>query len=119
MKKISIPPIYEEDIIDFTYTGYQICIKYNYEGATVYLNFYEVYMFDFYEFEYIYDTEWQFGLVEYKESSLLTDVMSRISPQKKQWAFGGEMEKICHYKLVIDDVGMYNIVCKKFAIIQK
>ena len=27
-------------------------------------------------------------------------------------AFGGEYEKLQHYRLVIDDVGIYNIICK-------
>ena len=118
-RKINIPTIYEEDIEGFCYRGDNICIKYNYEGATINLNFSGVYMFDFFEFDYLNDTEWEFGLCEYKESSLLTQIKSGINPQWMQYAFGGEMDKVRHYKLVIDDVGMYNIVCKNFSLIQE
>lgn len=119
LKKINIPPIYEEDIVGFSYTSGKVCIKYNYEGVMIDLYFNGVYMFDFFEFEYLNDTEWEFGLIEFKESSLLTQIKSRISPQMIQRAFGGEMDKVRHYKLVIDDVGIYNIVCKNFAFIQE
>ena len=39
-----------------------------------------------------------------------------MSKEKLQRAFGGEYKKIQHYKLVIDDIGMYNIICKDIAL---
>lgn len=119
MKEINIPPIYEEDIIGFIYNGIKIQFKYNCEDSIIVLEFDGVYLFDFCDFDYLSDTEWQFGLVEYNKSSLLQKLMSRIPSERVQRAFGGDLEKISHYKLVIDDVGIYNIVCKNFAIIQE
>lgn len=111
--------MYEEDIIGFIYNGIKIQIKYNYEDSIIVLEFDEVYLFDFCDFDYLNDVEWQFGLVEYNESPLLKKLISRISPHRIQRAFGGDLEKIRHYKLVVDDVGIYNIVCKSFAILKE
>ena len=114
MKKVSIPSIYEEDIIGFFYDGVKVQIKYNYKETIINLNFNYVYHFDFCEFDYIKDINWEFGLIEYHKSCLLKDFFSGIPSQKISYAFGGEIEKIRHYKLVIDDVGIYNIICKEF-----
>lgn len=116
MKKISIPSIYEEDIIGFFYDSVKVQIKYNHKEKIINLDFNYVYHFDFCEFDYIKDINWEFGLIEYDKSLLLEDFFSRIPLQKISFAFGGEIEKIRHYKLVIDDVGIYNIICKEFFI---
>lgn len=116
MRKINIPPIYEEDIICFIYDGFTVQIKYYYEESIIKLIFNCVYLFDFCDFDYLNDTKWRFGLVEYDESSLLKDMFSRIPREEVSRAFGGELEKIRHYKLAIDDEGIYNIVCKDFKV---
>lgn len=115
MRELNIPPIYEEDIIGFVYDGVNAQIKYYYEESKVKLSFECVYLFDFCDFDYINDVDWKFGLFEYDKSALLTDLFSRISQNKNNYAFGGEIEEIRHYKLAIDDVGIYNIVCKQFV----
>lgn len=119
MGEINIPQIYEENIIAFIYDGVNVHIKYYYENMIVNLNFNYVYSFDFCDFDYFNDSNWNFGLVESDESSILKDLFSRIHKDKIAYAFGGEADKIRHYKLVIDEVGIYNIVCKGFVLEQK
>lgn len=119
MRELNIPLIYEEDIIDFVYDGLNAQIKYYFEGLKIKLNFECVYLFNFCDFDYINDVDWKFGLVEYDKSPLLSELFSRISQDKIEYAFGGKTEKIRHYKLVVDDVGIYNIVCKRFVIEQE
>lgn len=80
---IEIPPIYEEDII---------------------------------EFDYINETGWKFGLELQNNSVYIEKIIRNMSKEKLQRAFGGEYKKIQHYKLVIDDIGMYNIICKDIAL---
>lgn len=116
MKKIEIPPIYEEDIIEFVFSGSKIRIKYCFENAIINLVFYSVYQFDFCEFDYISDRDWEFGLTQYSQSPLLQDLCSRVPVLERDRAFGGEPHKLQHYKLVVDDVGIYNIICKDFQI---
>lgn len=118
MREVKILPIYEEDIIGFVFDGFSAQFKYYHENSKIELRFDGTYLFDFCEFEYINDVDCKFGLFEYVESPLLTDLFSRIIQDKIDYAFGGEIEKIRHYKLVIDDVGVYNIVCKQFVMEQ-
>lgn len=118
MKKIKIPPIYEENIIEFVFSGFKISIKYYFENSIITLAFYSVYQFDFCDFDYISDTHWEFGLTRYSQSPLLEDLYSRVPFENYNRAFGGELYKIQHYKLVIDDVGIYNIICKDLKIEQ-
>lgn len=88
---MKILPIYEEDIIGFVYDGFRAQIKYCYENKKIKLSFECVYLFDFCDFEYIDDADWKFGLFEYAKSPLLTDLFSRISQDKTDYAFGGEI----------------------------
>lgn len=119
MKIINIPAIYEENIIGFVYDGVNVKISYHYEETLVNLIFKCVYLFDFCEFEYIDDLDWKFGLVEYVESQMLNDLFLRINSENRNFlAFGGEADKIRHFKLTIDDEGIYNIICKGFAMEQ-
>lgn len=116
MTEIVIPEIFEEEIIDFTVRDSNAIFKYYYEDNIIELIFVDVYQFDFCEFDYIIDSDWKFGLLEYSDSSLLRDVFARLSKEKLERAFGGEYKKIHHFKLVIDDVGIYNFICKGFEI---
>ena len=117
MRAVNIPKIYVEDIIGITFNGDgDVDIKYNYNEKVIVLTFRSVYYFDYCEWEYINDTDWEFGLVEYKRSKLLDGIFSRINSVLLENSFGGEREKIYHYKLVIDDWGIYNIVCKDFLL---
>jgi len=109
---ITIPPIYEENIVEFTQRNGNGVFKYLDGERLFQIIFKNVYAFDFIEFDYIGETSWQFGL-ELQEKSLYVQQIVREMPKKiAQKAFGGEYEKVKHYKLVIDDVGIYNIVCK-------
>lgn len=78
--------------------------------------FHNVYYFDYCEWDYINDNNWKFGLIEYSQSKLLDDIFSRIDSTLSHNSFGGEPEKICHYKLTIDDWGIYNLVCKGLSL---
>lgn len=110
--KVEIPPIYEEDIIEFVQREENATFKYFNEDKIVKITFFCVYAFDFVEFEYINEMGWVFGLELQNNSAYIERMVSNMTEEKKQRAFGGEYKKIKHYKLVIDDVGMYNIICK-------
>lgn len=116
MNKIEIPPIYEENIIEFVFSGFIINFKYCYGNTIVNLNFDSVYQFDFCEFDYIKDIDWEFGLTQYSQSPLLEDLYSRVPTERRNRAFGGEPYKLQHYMLVVDDVGIYNIICKSYQV---
>ncbi len=112
MLKIDIPQIYEEDIIVFSYRRGNAEMRY-YDGDKVFqILFSGVYLFDFIEFDYINDTKWRFGLHMLKDSPYIKKMISAMPKEKIQRSFGGEVLALRHYTLVIDDVGMYNIVCK-------
>lgn len=94
MKVINIPPIYEEDIISITFSGDgNVEIKYNYKEKVIALMFHSVYYFEYCEWDYINDVDWKFGLVEYKKSSLLDDMFSKIDSTLYENSFGGESKK--------------------------
>jgi hypothetical protein len=48
-----------------------------------------VYQFDFCDFEYISETDWEFGLAQYVQSPLLETLYSRVSYENRNRAFGG------------------------------
>ena len=109
--KIDIPTIYEEDIIEFTQRDGDVIFKYT-ADSIIEIVFKYVYKFDFVEFDYIEDLEWVFGLELQENSSYMENFISSIPKDQLNRAFGGEYEKLQHYRLVIDDVGIYNIICK-------
>ena len=118
MQEIVIPEIFEEDIIEFVVKDSKAMFKYYCENNIVELIFKGVYQFDFCEFDYINDIDWKFGLLKYSDSSTLRSIFARLNKEKKERACGGDYKKIHHYKLTIDDVGMYNFICKDFEIKQ-
>jgi len=110
----AIPMIYEENIIEFAQRSGNVVLKYLSEEKTIQLSFLHVYAFDFVDFDYIKETDWQFGLELQESSEYIQKLVRGMSQEELQRAFGGEYLKLQHYRLVIDDVGMYNIVCKGF-----
>lgn len=116
MEKISIPPIYEEEIIELVFQDAQIYFKYRNKDEIIELIFKEVYQFDFCEFDYVMEHNWQFGLYKIQKSSKIDALISGFSEEKLSRVFGGELGKISHYKLTVDDVGIYNFICKDFDI---
>lgn len=113
---IEIPQIYEEDIIEFVQRKGDVIFKYFDDGEIIEIEFVCVYAFDFVEFDYINEVGWKFGLELQSNSMYIDKVTQNMSKEKLQRAFGGEYKKIHHYRLVIDDVGMYNIICKDITI---
>lgn len=113
---VEIPLIYEEDIVEFAQRNGNVVFKYIENNNVCEIVFNCVYAFDFVEFDYINEVGWKFGL-ELQSNSLYIEKMVRnMSEEKLKRSFGGEYEKLLHYKLVIDEVGMYNIVCKNISI---
>ena len=110
--RVEIPIIYEEDIIEFTQQKGDLILKYYDDSKTFEIVFNYVYAFDFIEFEYISEEGWRFGLELQSNSIYIEKLISSMSKEKLQRFFEGDKKKLQHYKLVIDDVGMYNIVCK-------
>lgn len=109
--RIDIPKIYEENIIGFIHQNGDIIFKYKADN-NIEIAFKFVYKYDFVEFNYISDIGWIFGLELQKDSSYIKNFINYIPQEKLNRAFGGEYEKLKHYRLVIDDVGIYNIICK-------
>lgn len=113
---IEIPPIYEEDIIEFAQRKGDVVFKY-YDNDNIFeIVFNCVYAFDFVEFDYINEVGWKFGLELQSNSVYIEKIIHNMSKEKLQRAFGGDYKKIQHYKLVIDDIGMYNIICKDITL---
>lgn len=109
---IEIPTIYEENIIEVVHQSGNVIFKYYVEEKIYKIAFHNVYFFDFTEFDYVTECDWKFGLNIQTNSTYIEKLVKEISKDKLQRAFGGEYSKLSHYKLVIDDVGMYNVVCK-------
>lgn len=109
--KIDIPSIYEENIIGVVHQNGNLVFEYAAEDI-VKIIFQYVYKYDFIEFDYIDEIDWTFGLELLRNSAYIKDLIGRMEEEKLQRAFGGEYNKLQHYRLVIDDVGIYNIVCK-------
>lgn len=113
---IEIPPIYEEDIIEFAQRKGNVVLKY-YDNDNIFeIVFNCVYAFDFVEFDYINGVGWNFGLELQNNSMYIEKIVRNMTKDKLQRAFGGEYQKLKHYKLVIDEVGMYNVICKDIGL---
>lgn len=124
--EIKIPTIYEENIDSFIYKNGDVIFKY-FTDANEKINimFKSVYGFTYIEFDYMDCAEellfkrrtWKFGLELIENSSLLNKLVKDNFPDGNVTrAFGGEIEKIKHYRLAIDDFGFYNIICKGLEI---
>lgn len=115
---IDIPMIYEEDIIEFNLKINDAIFKYYTNGKIIEIQFELVYKFDFCDFEYIFNSDWDFGLCKYIDSPDLHSLVKNLKFTNKDInrAFGGEIDKLVHYRMVIDDVGMYDIICKGIMI---
>ncbi len=113
---IEVPQIYEEDIIEFVQRKGDVVFRYFDNGEIIEIIFKCVYAFEFIEFDYINEVGWKFGLELQSNSMYIEKIIRNMSKEKLQRAFGGEYKKIQHYKLVIDDVGMYNIICKDITL---
>lgn len=109
---IKIPPIYEEDIIEVVQRKGDVIFKYYDNDKIIEIIFNCVYVFDFVEFDYIDEVDWKFGLELQSNSIYIEKIIRNMSKEKLKRVFGGEYNNIKHYKLVIDDVGIYNIICK-------
>jgi hypothetical protein len=78
-----------------------------------------VYGFKYTEAEYIDTLDYEFGLVELQDSRWIQemlDIWIRERGGEKELAFGGELDKVHHYRLYFDDKGLYDIICKTLRI---
>lgn len=115
---IDIPMIYEENLIEFRLMNSDAILKYHTNDKIVEISFKSVYKFDFCDFEYMFDTVWEFGFCKYLDSPELYSLIEKLMLSNKDMnrAFGRDADKLVHYRIVIDDVGMYNIICKDVII---
>jgi len=97
-------------------------IKYLHEDKVVSnlvsIKFKTVYSLTYTECEYINTLDFIFGLVEIDNSKIKNDLLKNWQLRKRpiSEAFGGEVEKVKHYRLYFDDYGMYDILCKGIEI---
>lgn len=119
LETISIPQIFEEDIIDIVFEDGNVKFKYYSENNIIELNFCAVYQFNFIDFEYLNETDWNFGLCKYNKSNILNSLIERAKIQdglNKAFGGDGEYKHMVHYVLVVDDVGKYDFLCKGMEI---
>lgn len=102
----------------------QVIIKYLYEddyeevNSLVSVKFKSVYSFSYIECEYISTLDFCFGLTEVEDSKIKSELLTtwKLRNRDIDEAFGGEVEKIKHYRIYFDEHGMYNIICKGIEI---
>ena len=100
----------------------QIIIIYSYEdevvNSLISIKFKTVYSFTYTECEYISTLDYTFGLIEIDNSRIKSDLLTawQLKNRLINEAFGGEVEKIKHYRLYFDEYGMYDIICKEIEI---
>jgi hypothetical protein len=111
-KKFEIPAIYEEDVIELIFKGCNVTFKYYNGDNIVEIEFQYVYKYDYCDFECVSDTDYEFGLMQYYNSDLLKQFLATIEKDRLKCLFCGEYNKLKHFKLVADDVGIYNFICK-------
>ncbi|EHI99781.1 hypothetical protein CDLVIII_3207 [Clostridium sp. DL-VIII] len=126
MKKIQLPKstsqCNEQPHIEMKNS--QVIIKYLYEddfeeiSSLVSIKFKTVYSFTYTECEYINTLDYSFGLIEVDNSKMKSDLLTswQLRNRPIDEAFGGEVEKIKHYRLYFDEYGMYDIICKGIEI---
>lgn len=126
MKEIKLPKTTsqcnEEPYIEMK--NGQVIIRYLYEddyeevNSLVSIKFETVYSFSYIECEYISTLEYKFGLVEIDDSKIKSELLTtwKLRNRAVDEAFGGEIEKIKHYRLYFDEYGMYDIICKGIEI---
>lgn len=97
-------------------------IKYVYEdelvSSIISIKFRTVYSFAYTENEYISTLEYTNGLAEIYNSKIKSDLVNawQLRARPISQAFGGEIEKVKHYRLYFDEYGMYEIICKEIEI---
>ena len=124
MKKIQLPKptsqCDEEPYIQMK--NGQAVITYSYEdevvNSLVSIKFKIVYSFTYTECEYISTLDYISGLIEVDNSKIKSDLLTTWQLRKRliSEAFGGEVERVKHYRLYFDEYGMYDIICKEIEI---
>ena len=124
--KIPLPsPIYEENIVSFSQADgncYLIYTDENNPDCRYELRFTGVYYSDFTDFELMPAAicDWHFGLetVEPEESDLLQGRLKDKLTLLIGFPHYKHLRALKHYRLIVDDVGWYNIISKDFNVIQ-
>ncbi|AGF55330.1 hypothetical protein B0P06_000584 [Clostridium saccharoperbutylacetonicum] len=124
MKKIQLPKptsqCEEEPYVQMNNS--MVIIRYSYEderlSSVISIKFKIIYSFTYTECEYMDTSDYTFGLVEIDNSRIKSDLLTvwDLKNRPIDEAFGGEVEKIKHYRLYFDDYGMYDIICKNIQI---
>ncbi|MDR3594245.1 hypothetical protein [Clostridium sp.] len=100
----------------------QVIIRYLYEdevvNSLISIKLKSVYSFIYTECEYITTLDYTFGLIEVDNSKIKSDLLTawQLRNSVISEAFGGEVEKVKHYRLYFDEYGMYDIICKEIEI---
>lgn len=120
MKKIDIPEIYPENIIELSIKDASAYFRYSDESNNIIQLFFGfVYEFDYTEEDYVYsyDEAPGFGLYEVYDSEIIKKLIEDGKYKDRlDWAFGGGYDKLKHFTLCINEDGVYNFVCKEFEI---
>ena len=112
---------------EVTFTNSDLTIKYDYvddnkvvHWVTIIFEF--VYGFNYIECDYTNTSNYKFGLVQIVGSDWikrLENVWSQEYERDLKNIFGGELDKVKHFRIYFDDHGMYDIICKGILIAEK
>lgn len=103
----------------------EVIIRYVYEdelvSSLITIKFKMVYSFTYTENEYTSTLDYASGLIEIDNSKVKSNLMNawKLRDRPISQAFGGEVEKVKHYRLYFDEYGMYDIICKQIEIEDK
>jgi hypothetical protein len=101
-----------------------VSIRYDYEDDRGQILWTEiifgiVYGYKYTEIEYIDTLEYEFGLVQIEDSKWkkqMHDIWVKERGNDPERVFGGEAEKVHHYRLFFDNDGIHEIICKAIRI---
>ena len=114
-------PIYEENIISLTHDYGVLKLTYVDEEQTnrnYSIMFTGVYWYEFTDFEIMTLNDWRFGLelVESEKSEILNGRIKYILEKRSHDSHYSSLNKLKHYRIVIDDYGVIEIVSQNVEI---
>ena len=114
-------PIYEENIVSLTHEHGILKLTYVDEEQTnryYSIVFTDVYWYEFTDFEIMTLQNWRFGveLIESEKSEILNVRLKSILEKRRQFSFYSSLNKLKHYRIVIDDYGAIEIISQNVEI---
>ncbi len=114
-------PIYEENIVSLAHDHGVLKLTYVDEEQTnryYSIMFTGVYWYEFTDFEIMALNDWKFGLelVESENSEILNGRLKCILEKRRHYSHYSSLNKLKHYRIVIDDYGVIEVVSRNVEI---